>query len=217
MKSSTPPPAAKLTLAEMAAQQAASIAPAPLNAALNATRYLGARAPDKRKVCTASFLLSRLACAHTYPIRSFSQRSKIGGKKVDFDWDRTDDTGATEVDPLYAPYIPPTVAKGRNDDRYDSRGGGGGGRGGRGGGGRDEPPSQQQRGGLPVVVAAQGKEPKIGLYGRGMLAGFDREAIPGKKTYVPLELPDCSSRLRPPFLLTLLIGVLQRGQGEGSD
>lgn len=34
---------------------------------------------------------------------------------------------------------------------------------------------------MPVVQGVQGQAPKIGLYGRGMLAGFDREAIPGRK------------------------------------
>ncbi|ORY74322.1 P-loop containing nucleoside triphosphate hydrolase protein [Leucosporidium creatinivorum] len=151
----SPPPAsaAKLTLAEMAAQQASAAAPAPLNAALNATRYLGARAPDKRK------------------------RSKTSGRKVDFDWDRTDDTGATEVDPLYAPYIAPTASKPNERDR-DFHLGSGGGRGGRDGGRGDDRKSN-----LPVVQGVQGQVPKIGLFGRGMLAGFDRE-VPGKKSEV---------------------------------
>lgn len=49
-----PPPAQRLTLAEMAEAQAkkmqVSAVAAPLNSALNAQRYLGAKAPDKRKV-----------------------------------------------------------------------------------------------------------------------------------------------------------------------
>ncbi|GAA5870386.1 hypothetical protein JCM3774_002716 [Rhodotorula dairenensis] len=84
----TPPPPVKLTLAELAELQAkqqqnsASSGPI-LNARLQAARYLGAKEPDKRK------------------------RAKKGPNgapgKIDFDWDRTDDTLADEVDPIYAP------------------------------------------------------------------------------------------------------------------
>lgn len=100
----TSPPPVKLTLAELAELQAkpnpstqhpgssasmssvlsypASSAPI-LNARLQAARYLGAKEPDKRK------------------------RAKKGPNgapgKIDFDWDRTDDTLADEVDPIYAP------------------------------------------------------------------------------------------------------------------
>lgn len=52
-----PPPPQKLTLAEMAAQQSQTLGPAPLNAALQARRYLGAKPVDKRKVpCSLSLL-----------------------------------------------------------------------------------------------------------------------------------------------------------------
>ncbi|KPV76415.1 uncharacterized protein RHOBADRAFT_35057 [Rhodotorula graminis WP1] len=79
-KEPTPPPQGKLTLAELAELNARSSASASssstaapvLNAQLQAARYLGARAPDKRK------------------------RTKKQGNKVDFDWDRTDDTLAGE-------------------------------------------------------------------------------------------------------------------------
>lgn len=89
-KQPTPPPPAKLTLAELAELQAKqnpsssynSSGPV-LNARLQAARYLGAKEPDKRK------------------------RAKKGPNgapgKIDFDWDRTDDTLADEVDPIYAP------------------------------------------------------------------------------------------------------------------
>ncbi|KWU44258.1 DEAD-domain-containing protein [Rhodotorula sp. JG-1b] len=83
-----PPPPAKLTLAELAELQAKQNPPynssgPVLNARLQAARYLGAKEPDKRK------------------------RAKKGPNgapgKIDFDWDRTDDTLADEVDPIYAP------------------------------------------------------------------------------------------------------------------
>ncbi|KAK4698669.1 ATP-dependent RNA helicase DDX23/PRP28, partial [Phenoliferia sp. Uapishka_3] len=152
-RSPTPPPAPRLTLAEMAALSASSssAAPAPLNATLNATRYLGARAPDKRKI------------------------RKTSDKKFNFDWDRQDDTGADEVDPIYAPYIPPTKAAA---SKHDNRRGGGG----------DESKNpygikRDDRQNQVAVVAgsAVGQPPKIGLYGRGMLAGFDREVAGGKR------------------------------------
>ncbi|GAA5976087.1 hypothetical protein JCM10908_005382 [Rhodotorula pacifica] len=95
VKAPSPPPV-KLTLAELAEQQASkqsssyygsspatSSAGPILNARLQAARYLGAKEPDKRK------------------------RAKKGPNgapgKIDFDWDRTDDTLADEVDPIYAP------------------------------------------------------------------------------------------------------------------
>lgn len=85
------PPPVKLTLAELAELQAkknpsyssASASAPVLNARLQAARYLGAKEPDKRK------------------------RAKKGPNgapgKIEFDWDRNDDTLADEVDPIYAP------------------------------------------------------------------------------------------------------------------
>ncbi|GAA6060715.1 hypothetical protein JCM10212_003336 [Sporobolomyces blumeae] len=134
-------PAAKLTLAELAALNAGSSgssyqrpvatggAPAPMNDKLNAERYLGAKAPDKRK------------------------RSKKGSSKVVFDWEAGDDTAAQEVDPIYAPYIPPAAQKKRHD--------------------RDDPAGAGSSVAGPVV-AGQGPR-TVTLFGRGKLGGFDAD------------------------------------------
>ncbi|KAL8286356.1 hypothetical protein RQP46_004373 [Phenoliferia psychrophenolica] len=153
-RSPTPPPAPRLTLAEMAALSATSAAPAPLNHLLNATRYLGARAPDKRKI------------------------RKTSDKKFNFDWDRQDDTGANEVDPIYAPYIPVKAATSKHDNR-------------RGGGDDSKNPygvkiDDRQKQVVPVASGGIGQPPKIGLYGRGVLAGFDRDTV-GKKGDVKVK------------------------------
>lgn len=89
----------------------------------------------------------------------------MSDKKFNFDWEGGDDTGADEVDPIYAPYIPPAVVSTNN-----------------GYGGNK---SQQQRSSygvngkddrvVPPVLKVQGMQGKVGMYGRGMLAGFDRE------------------------------------------
>lgn len=101
---------------------------------------------------------------------------------MDFDWDRTDDTGATEVDPLFAPYIAPQAARvddGRNGynnngrDRENDRSANG--RHGQG----NRPEDRRTTG--PQSVAVQGVAPRIGLFGRGQLAGFDKDVLPGKK------------------------------------
>lgn len=160
----TPPPAPRLTLAEMAAAATSTYAPVPLNATLNATRYLGARAPDKRKV------------------------RKTSDKKVVFDWDGGDDTGANEVDPLYAPYIPKVVAlsKGRDGrdgrDNRDNRNGPSN----AGGAARDVAAATygvkiDDRQKQVVPVAMTGQPPRVGMFGRGMLAGFDRDGGLGEK------------------------------------
>ncbi|KAK4053441.1 mRNA splicing protein prp28 [Microbotryomycetes sp. JL201] len=145
--SPAPVPPAKLTLAEMAAQNGNNSATAsvPLNAALNARRYLGAKSGDKRK------------------------KTKIGSKKVDFDWDGADDTGASEVDPLYAPYIPPSSSSTSRDALR--------GQGARG----DSAQRPAANGVVPKVQGVQGMAPKISLYGRGMLGGFDKELVAGRK------------------------------------
>ncbi|BGP30729.1 mRNA splicing protein prp28 [Rhodotorula toruloides] len=100
-----PPPAkepspasnGKLTLAELAelnARQRASSSSVPvLNAQLNAARYLGAKAPDKR-------------------VKRNKKGPNGGPGRVDFDWDRNDDTLADEVDPIYAPTAAPVVPGG---------------------------------------------------------------------------------------------------------
>ncbi|KAK4058475.1 mRNA splicing protein prp28 [Microbotryomycetes sp. JL221] len=143
-----PPPAAKLTLAEMAAQNGGlSTTTVPLNAALNATRYLGAKSADKRK------------------------KTRIGGKKVDFDWDGADDTGASEVDPLYAPYIPTGQGTSASSSRDGSRNSGR----------QDVAQRAPANGVAPKVQGVQGLAPKISLYGRGTLGGFDKELVPGRK------------------------------------
>ncbi|BGP38558.1 mRNA splicing protein prp28 [Rhodotorula kratochvilovae] len=158
-KEPTPPPQGKLTLAELAelnarnaaSSSAASSSSAPsvpvLNAQLHAARYLGARAPDKRK------------------------RTKKQGGKVDFDWDRTDDTLADEVDPIYAPLTaaPPAPVPG-------------GGSGGKPGRDLDRPV-----GAAANTPAAQPM--RVTLYGRGRLAGFDAdvEKMPGRKPRAALD------------------------------
>lgn len=133
------PPEVKLTLAEMAELQAkkmsVSATPAPLNASLNGLRYLGAKAVDKRKP------------------------RKTSDKKFVFDWDGKDDTGAGEVDPIYAPYIPKAIAKVDKHGRDSTYGIG-----------RDD----RTKAG-PTSTAVVGMMNKVGMYGRGMLAGFDRE------------------------------------------
>lgn len=176
-------PAPKRTLAEMAADNALAAAPAPLNAALNATRYLGAKVADKRKVSAATLLLSDLCWRLTISLGL--QRTKIGGKKMDFDWDRTDDTGATEVDPLYAPYIAPQANRveeigggryGRDRDFDRSSAANNNNRHGQG-----NKPEDRRNAAMPKVTAVQGVAPRVGLFGRGQLAGFDKEVIPGRK------------------------------------
>ncbi|KDE07375.1 hypothetical protein MVLG_02416 [Microbotryum lychnidis-dioicae p1A1 Lamole] len=137
----TPAPVApkrKLTLAEMAAEQgvnAAAAAAIPLNDKLNATRYLGANHLEKRK------------------------KTKISTKKFDFDWDRTDDTASNEVDPIYKPYIPPTVSKPSPYERRNPNHGG------------------TNRTEAPGIAApphpVQALVPR--LFGRGHLGGFDRD------------------------------------------
>ncbi|GAA5823155.1 hypothetical protein JCM3770_005563 [Rhodotorula araucariae] len=142
----TPPPQGKLTLAELAelnarkASSSSTLVPAVpvLNAQLHATRYLGARAPDKRK------------------------RTKKQGGKVDFDWDRTDDTLADEVDPIYAPLTPAPPAPVRGGVK----------------GGKD---LDRPVGAAANTPAAQPM--RVTLFGRGRLAGFDAdvENVPGRK------------------------------------
>ncbi|BGP23426.1 pre-mRNA-splicing ATP-dependent RNA helicase PRP28 [Rhodotorula toruloides] len=96
-KESSPASTAKLTLAELAelnARQRASSSSVPvLNAQLNAARYLGAKAPDKR-------------------VKRNKKGPNGGPGRVDFDWDRNDDTLADEVDPIYAPTAAPVVPGG---------------------------------------------------------------------------------------------------------
>lgn len=145
--SSSPQPpvsTAKLTLAEMAALSSSSsaITTAPLNAQLNATRYLGARAPDKRKI------------------------RKQSDKKFNFDWDKTDDTGLDEVDPIYAPYIPPPSTT--SSKKFDHR-------------------NQGKEKEVVVVPKVQGSQQKVGLFGRGMLAGFDRGVERKEKSKGPTD------------------------------
>lgn len=147
---------------EQAKKMQISAVAAPLNSALNAQRYLGAKAPDKRKV-------SQLIIPAKRGRTDENQRQvrKVSDKKFVFDWDRADDTGADEVDPIYAPYIPtaaPTKDKnGRDGDR--------GGRSEQGGSAYGIKP----RGESSVIVNAEAMKGKVGMYGRGMLAGFDRE------------------------------------------
>lgn len=168
-----PPPAAKLTLAEMAALNASNGSTSNgsgsrggaivgeafpvMNERLNAERYLGAKAPDKRKVRLSSFLFLLAAqqlMLHLYAC-SIQRTKKTTGNKVDFDWEATDDTALLEVDPIYAPYIPPTVSKkGRNG--YD----------------RDDPKSTAVA--APASVVGQPRT-TIGLFGRGKLGGFDAD------------------------------------------
>lgn len=151
-KEPTPPPQGKLTLAELAELNArktsSSSSAAPvLNPQLQAARYLGARAPDKRK------------------------RTKKQGNRVDFDWDRQDDTLADEVDPIYAPFTaaPPAGSGG---------GGGGAAR------GRDV---DRPVGAASSTPSAQPM--RVTLFGRGRLAGFDAdvEKVPGRKARGALD------------------------------
>ncbi|GAA6037202.1 hypothetical protein JCM8097_008616, partial [Rhodosporidiobolus ruineniae] len=150
-----PPPAAeeperKLTLAEMAelyAKRAAgtngAVGPV-INERLQAARYLGAKAPDKRK------------------------RGKKQGNKLEFDWDRADDTLADEIDPIYAPITAPSAPssskhhKHRHEHDRD----------------RDLPAPSAS------TTAASGTiAPRFGLYGRGRLGGIgaDVENLGGKR------------------------------------
>ncbi|GAA5873974.1 hypothetical protein JCM1840_006107 [Sporobolomyces johnsonii] len=147
-KEPTPPPPqpqGKLTLAELAALNGGgpSSAPAPImNQALNAARYLGAKAPDKRK------------------------RTKKAGAKLEFDWDRADDTAANEVDPIYAPYIPPAAAPSASkNSRFPDR---------------DLPSAPP----ASSATAANGAPRTVTLFGRGRLGGFDADVdsgLAGKK------------------------------------
>ncbi|GAA6011281.1 hypothetical protein JCM10207_008286 [Rhodosporidiobolus poonsookiae] len=150
-KAPTPPPPepqGKLTLAEMAAMRAGSgggAAAGPvLNQNLQAARYLGAKAPDKRK------------------------RSKKQGQRLEFDWDRADDTLADEVDPIYAPIpaAPSISSSGGKHSKYD----------------RDRPaPAPAVSASTTATSAALA--PRFGLFGRGRLAGFeaDVEKLGGKR------------------------------------
>lgn len=168
-----------------AASATASGSSIPLNATLHATRYLGAKAPDKRKVCSLpplSLLTSldprtTLLTSHPSLSRFVLQIRKQSDKKFVFDWDRSDDTGANEVDPMYAPIIPRAVASksqgfGRND-RNDRNGGGGG--------GSQYGVKNDERKAEGTTVVLTGMKGQIGMYGRGMLAGFDRDVMPGRK------------------------------------
>ncbi|GAA5970503.1 hypothetical protein JCM21900_003884 [Sporobolomyces salmonicolor] len=141
-----PQPQGKLTLAEMAALNGGgpSSAPAPImNQALNAARYLGAKAPDKRKV------------------NSRMQRTKKAGAKLEFDWDRADDTAANEVDPMYAPYIPPPSAPASSkNSRFPDR---------------DVPSASL----VSSAPAANGAPRTVTLFGRGRLGGFDADVEKG--------------------------------------
>ncbi|GAA5925639.1 hypothetical protein JCM3775_001461 [Rhodotorula graminis] len=164
-KEPTPPPQGKLTLAELAELNARSSASASssstaapvLNAQLQAARYLGARAPDKRK------------------------RTKKQGNKVDFDWDRTDDTLAGEVDPIYAPYTaaPPAAAPAHvRDDRHSYN---------KPGRDLDRAAPAAPVGAASNTTAAQPM--RVTLFGRGRLAGFDAdvEKVPGRKARGALD------------------------------
>ena len=166
-KEPTPPPQGKLTLAELAELNARSSAASSsssaaaagpvLNAQLQAARYLGARAPDKRK------------------------RTKKQGNKVDFDWDRTDDTLAGEVDPIYAPYTPapPAAAPAHvRDDRHAYN---------KPARDLDRAPPARPVGAASSTTAAQPM--RVTLFGRGRLAGFDAdvEKVPGRKARGALD------------------------------
>ncbi|SCZ98959.1 BZ3500_MvSof-1268-A1-R1_Chr3-1g05733 [Microbotryum saponariae] len=157
----TPAPVApkrKLTLAEMAAEQGVNAAAAaiPLNDKLNATRYLGANHLEKRKVSSGTNLqVGPEADGSFYCI----QKTKISTKKFDFDWDRTDDTASNEVDPIYKPYIPPTVSKPSPYERRNPN---------HGGTNRTEAP-----GTAAPPHPVQALVPR--LFGRGHLGGFDRD------------------------------------------
>ncbi|SCV74184.1 BQ2448_6616 [Microbotryum intermedium] len=147
-------PKRKLTLAEMAAERGANAAAMaiPLNDKLNATRYLGANHLEKRK------------------------KTKISTKKFDFDWDRTDDTASNEVDPIYKPYIPPTVSKPSLYERRNPN---------HGGTNRSEAP------GAPAPPhPVQALVPR--LFGRGQLGGFDRDLdrAPGTSKRVKGSIDD---------------------------
>ncbi|GAA5967070.1 hypothetical protein JCM11641_000431 [Rhodosporidiobolus odoratus] len=139
-------PRGKLTLAEMAALNSSgssgSAAGPVLNQNLQAARYLGAKAPDKRKR---------------------AKKQQGGFQKLEFDWDRADDTLADEVDPIYAPIAaPPSAAKPSKHSKYD----------------RDLPTVSSS------ATASSGTlVPRFGLYGRGRLAGFeaDVEKLGGKR------------------------------------
>ncbi|BGP14517.1 mRNA splicing protein prp28 [Rhodosporidiobolus nylandii] len=161
-----PPPAAeepappaqperKLTLAEMAelrAQQGASASGSAgpvLNQNLQAARYLGAKAPDKRK-----------------------RAKKTGFQKLEFDWDRADDTLADEADPLYAPIAaPPSTKPSGKYSKYD----------------RDAAPPAAAS--ASTTAASASVVPRFGLYGRGRLAGFeaDVEKLGGKRAKAVLD------------------------------
>ncbi|GAA5873744.1 hypothetical protein JCM8547_005937 [Rhodosporidiobolus lusitaniae] len=161
-------PAAKLTLAELAELNAAKSAAAGpvLNQNLQAARYLGAKAPDKRK------------------------RVKTKGpQRVEFDWDRNDDTLADEVDPIYAPIAAaPSAASSSAHGRH-----------GHGSGQQhqqhhkygydrsrdlDSPQTSLIRSSSATPSQALSSiAPRFGLYGRGRLAGFDAdvEKLGGKR------------------------------------
>lgn len=181
-RSPTPPPAPRLTLAEMAALSASNAQPAPLNHTLNATRYLGARAPDKRKVSPPALACNRPS--NSVLTRTRTQIRKTSDKKFNFDWDRQDDTGADEVDPIYAPYIPAKAPTSKHDKHGGGRGGGGGGDDSKNPYGVKHDDRQKQV--APAPAAGVGQPRTISLYGRGMLAGFDRDTT-GKKGDVKVK------------------------------
>lgn len=90
------------------------------------------------------------------------------------------------MDPLYAPYIPKVVAapKGRDGDRRNDRNNGPAAN--AGGAARDVAAATygvkiDDRQKQVVAVAMTGQPPRVGMFGRGMLAGFDREGGLGEK------------------------------------
>ncbi|GAA5829437.1 hypothetical protein JCM11251_005051 [Rhodosporidiobolus azoricus] len=148
----------KLTLAEIAAMKAQQngggmgrVAGPVINQNLHAARYLGAKAPDKRK------------------------RAKKGGfQKLEFDWDRNDDTLADEVDPIYAPTPAPAPTASSShvssSHKFSSRGAHSN--------DRDIPSTSSS-----TTASSASITPRFGLYGRGRLGGFgaDVENLGGKK------------------------------------
>lgn len=100
------------------------------------------------------------------------QIRKQSDKKFVFDWDRSDDTGANEVDPMYAPIIPRAApSKSQGFGRNDRNGGGG----------SQYGVKNDERKPEGTTVVLTGMKGQIGMYGRGMLAGFDRDVMPGRK------------------------------------
>jgi ATP-dependent RNA helicase DDX23/PRP28 len=68
----------------------------PINQALLMHRYLGAKVGGRRKVSIASLSLSSLTTRLQHQIR------KMSDKKFVFAWDKSEDTGADEIDPIYS-------------------------------------------------------------------------------------------------------------------